>query len=56
MNYSNFPMTQLDYKSFIHNIEKQHNIQWGPVQEDIHSAIKGRFDDWLFMCQDTECQ
>ncbi|KAJ8656628.1 hypothetical protein O0I10_007705 [Lichtheimia ornata] len=40
MNYSNFPMTQLDYKSFIHNIEKQHNIQWSPIQEDIHNAIK----------------
>ena len=52
MNYSNFPMTQLDYKSFIHNIEKQHNIQWDPIQEGIHGAIKGRWLIlwvWMFM-------
>ena len=42
MNYSNFPMTQLDYKSFIHNMEKQHSIEWTKVQNDINHAIKGK--------------
>lgn len=40
MNYSKYEMTQLDYKSFIYNMEKQHNIQWDSVQKDIHAAIK----------------
>ncbi|KAI7856010.1 tubulin-tyrosine ligase family-domain-containing protein [Circinella umbellata] len=40
MNYSNFPMTQLDYKSFIHNMEKEHSIEWTKVQNDINHAIK----------------
>lgn len=42
MNYSNYQMTQLDYKSFIHNMEKQHSIQWDSVQKDINRAMKGR--------------
>ncbi|KAI8381422.1 tubulin-tyrosine ligase family-domain-containing protein [Radiomyces spectabilis] len=41
MNYSNFQMTQLDYKSFIFNMEKQHKIQWDGVQRDINQAMKG---------------
>ncbi|KAI9274445.1 tubulin-tyrosine ligase family-domain-containing protein [Phascolomyces articulosus] len=40
MNYSNFPMTQLDYKSFIHNMEKQHSITWKSVQDSINNAIR----------------
>ncbi|KAI8375476.1 tubulin-tyrosine ligase family-domain-containing protein [Blakeslea trispora] len=40
MNYTDFEMTQLDHKSFIYNIEKQHQIQWEPVQQAIHAAIK----------------
>ncbi|ORY99370.1 tubulin-tyrosine ligase family-domain-containing protein [Syncephalastrum racemosum] len=40
MNYSNYQMTQLDYKSFIHNMEKQHSIQWDGVQKDINRAMK----------------
>ncbi|KAI9497822.1 tubulin-tyrosine ligase family-domain-containing protein [Zychaea mexicana] len=43
MNYSNYQMTQLDYKSFIHNIEKQHSIDWSKVQNDINGAIKDVF-------------
>ncbi|KAI8145820.1 tubulin-tyrosine ligase family-domain-containing protein [Fennellomyces sp. T-0311] len=43
MNYSNFPMTQLDHKSFIHNMEKQHSIDWCKVQSDINAAIKDVF-------------
>ncbi|KAI9473892.1 MAG: tubulin-tyrosine ligase family-domain-containing protein [Benjaminiella poitrasii] len=39
-NHSNYQMTQLDCKSFIHNIEKQHNIKWDSVQKDIHAVIK----------------
>lgn len=41
MNYSSYEMTQLDYKSFIHNMEKQHGIQWDTVQKDINAAMKG---------------
>ncbi|KAF7729632.1 hypothetical protein EC973_004005 [Apophysomyces ossiformis] len=40
MNYSNFQMTQLDYKSFIRNMEKQHAIEWTKVQADINDAMK----------------
>ncbi|KAL7310798.1 hypothetical protein PS15m_010245 [Mucor circinelloides] len=40
MNYSKYEMTQLDHKSFIHNMEKQHNIKWDQVQKDINAAIK----------------
>ncbi|KAL9552717.1 hypothetical protein MBANPS3_003629 [Mucor bainieri] len=40
MNYSKYEMTQLDYKSFIHNMEKQHNIKWDQVQKDINAAMK----------------
>lgn len=40
MNYSNYQMTQLDDKSFIHNMEKQYNIQWSTIQEEIHAVIK----------------
>ncbi|KAG0169165.1 hypothetical protein DFQ30_003893 [Apophysomyces sp. BC1015] len=40
MNYSNYQMTQLDYKSFIHNIEKQHSVDWSNVQKDINNAMK----------------
>ena len=35
-------MTQLDYKSFIHNMEKEHSIEWTKVQNDINHAIKGK--------------
>ncbi|KAI9319950.1 tubulin-tyrosine ligase family-domain-containing protein [Dichotomocladium elegans] len=40
MNYSKFPMTQLDYKSFIHNFEKQHQTQWDPIQKEVDHAIR----------------
>ncbi|KAI8641321.1 tubulin-tyrosine ligase family-domain-containing protein [Parasitella parasitica] len=40
MNYSNYAMTQLDYKSFIFNMEKQHDIKWDSVQKDINAAMK----------------
>ncbi|CAO0803653.1 unnamed protein product [Mucor circinelloides] len=40
MNYSKYEMTQLDHKSFIHNMEKQHSIKWDQVQKDINAAIK----------------
>ncbi|CEP11090.1 hypothetical protein [Parasitella parasitica] len=40
MNYSKYEMTQLDYKSFIHSMEKQHAIKWDVVQKDINNAMK----------------
>ncbi|KAI8882515.1 TTL-domain-containing protein, partial [Backusella circina FSU 941] len=40
MNYSNYQMTQLDHKSFIHNMEKQHDIKWDPIQKEINQSIK----------------
>ncbi|KAG2236013.1 hypothetical protein INT48_008105 [Thamnidium elegans] len=40
MNYSKYEMTQLDYKSFIHNMEKQYPIKWDTVQKDINNAMK----------------
>ncbi|RCI04396.1 Tubulin--tyrosine ligase-like protein 12 [Rhizopus stolonifer] len=40
MNYSTYQMTQLDYKSFIQNMEKQYPIQWQNVQQDINAVIK----------------
>ncbi|OBZ80708.1 Tubulin--tyrosine ligase-like protein 12, partial [Choanephora cucurbitarum] len=40
MNYTDFEMTQLDHQSFIRNIEKQHQVQWEPVQQAIYGAIK----------------
>lgn len=43
MNYSNYEMTQLDYKSFIHNMEKQYDIKWDNVQKDINAAMKGKY-------------
>lgn len=43
MNYSNYEMTQLDDKSFIHNMEKQYDIKWDTVQKDINAVIKGKF-------------
>lgn len=42
MNYSTYQMTQLDYKSFIQNMEKQYPIQWQNVQQDINAVIKGK--------------
>ncbi|KAI7904716.1 tubulin-tyrosine ligase family-domain-containing protein [Cokeromyces recurvatus] len=33
-------MTQLDCKSFIHNVEKQHNFKWDFIQRDINTVIK----------------
>ncbi|KAI8083348.1 tubulin-tyrosine ligase family-domain-containing protein [Gilbertella persicaria] len=44
MNYSNYEMTQLDHKSFIYNIEKQYQIQWEPIQQEIHAAIKSKVE------------
>lgn len=40
MNYSKYEMTQLDYKSFIFNMEKQYDIKWDVVQKDINAAMK----------------
>ncbi|KAI8973286.1 tubulin-tyrosine ligase family-domain-containing protein [Mycotypha africana] len=40
MNYSNYQMTQLDHKSFIFNLEKQHGLKWDKIQKDINAAIK----------------
>lgn len=43
MNYSNYQMTQLDHKSFINNMEKQHDIKWDPIQAEINQRIKGKY-------------
>ncbi|KAI9361841.1 tubulin-tyrosine ligase family-domain-containing protein [Pilaira anomala] len=43
MNYSKYEMTQLDYKSFIHNMEKQYPIKWDTVQKDINNAMKSKW-------------
>ncbi|KAI7864374.1 tubulin-tyrosine ligase family-domain-containing protein [Spinellus fusiger] len=40
MNYSQYEMTQLDYKSFIYHMEKQHKVEWKNVQKDINQAMK----------------
>ncbi|KAI9008955.1 tubulin-tyrosine ligase family-domain-containing protein, partial [Phycomyces nitens] len=40
MNYSQYEMTQLDYKSFIYHMEKENNIKWADVQKDINQAMK----------------
>lgn len=42
MNYSKYEMTQLDYKSFIHNMEKQYPIKWDTIQKDINNAMKSK--------------
>lgn len=41
MNYTNYQMTQLDHKSFIQNMEKQHSVKWDNIQQEIYAVIRG---------------
>ncbi|KAL0091012.1 tubulin-tyrosine ligase family-domain-containing protein [Phycomyces blakesleeanus] len=50
MNYSKYEMTQLDYKSFIYHMEKENNIKWADVQNDINQAMKGNYKEYFFFC------
>ncbi|ORE17065.1 hypothetical protein BCV71DRAFT_244248 [Rhizopus microsporus] len=41
MNYTNYQMTQLDHKSFIQNMEKQHSVKWDNIQQEVYAVIRG---------------
>ncbi|KAI9309619.1 tubulin-tyrosine ligase family-domain-containing protein, partial [Cunninghamella echinulata] len=44
LNQTDFhPLTQLDYKSFINRLEKEHHIQWDTIQSKINQSIKDVF-------------